>query len=75
MRLKSGRGSDMGTILEQQAADALASHERITKWRERAKADWARTQDHKITGSWKPILTEQQKAEFEQYALEHKLPF
>jgi hypothetical protein len=61
--------------LQQDAADALAAQERQRKWRERVRADLARSQDSKIVGSWKPMLTEQQKQEQDRYIAENNLPF
>lgn len=63
------------TRLEQDAADALVSHEQRAKWREQVLADLARMSDNPVTGVWSPTLTEQQKAEFEQYSKEWNLPF
>lgn len=61
--------------LEQDAADALAAHERMTKWRERVQADYARNRDQKIVGTWAPVLGEQEKQEREQQIKAGFLPF
>jgi hypothetical protein len=44
-------------------------------WRERVLADVARSKAGKIIGTWKPVLTEQQKQEQDRYIEENNLPF
>lgn len=60
---------------EQDAADELAAHEEQREWRERAKADWERSNQPAPTKTWAPVHTEQQKEEQAHYIKRHMCPF
>ena len=61
--------------LEQDAADELAAHEQQRQWRERARADWQRSNEPAPAATWAPVHTEQQKEAFKRYSNKHNLPF
>jgi hypothetical protein len=69
--------SDMGTVLEQKAADALLSYERRAKIRSDTLANWARYQAAAKMGAqvWSPTMTPEQRAQLEKNIADGVLPF
>ena len=56
------------------AVDALYSHEELAE-RRRHAAGYVPQPRSAISGVWRPVMTEQQKREFEQYVIDNQLPF
>lgn len=65
----------MGTILEQDAADALLSYQDRECFKAAERERWARAQKEPIVSVWVPTMSEQEKQEHEKYVLENHLPF
>lgn len=62
--------------LEQDALDSLKAREDQRKaWGERAKADYARSQEKATGPTWAPTLTEQEKKEQQKYIKQHGCQF
>lgn len=58
------------------AAETLAWHEeRRKQWGERARKDYAASQQKAMGESWKPVLTPEQQAAHNEYVRVHQLPF
>jgi hypothetical protein len=66
----------MNTRLSQDAADSLQAHEQQQVWRNRARADYRRSQGAAMTGTFVfPPLTAIEQAERKQQITEGELPF
>jgi hypothetical protein len=67
----------MGTVLEQQCADALLSYECRAKIRSDTLANWARYQAAAKMGAqvWSPTMTPEQRAQLEKDIAAGLIPF